>query len=80
MEKRIYDILKENGYNGYVNVITQGNLAYIDIRDGDWKHDHGYVDWVMENKLNYHKITENVTFSDGCDSYSSEHIYCKKTD
>ena len=47
---------------------------YIEIEWGDWKHEHGYADYVMKTK-GFRKTNEEVTDEDGSDCYSSVHYY-----
>ena len=42
--------------------------------DGDWKHDHGYVDYVMK-ELGCLKVDEQVHFDTGDDWYPSTHTF-----
>lgn len=52
----------------------KGNVATIRIDWGDWKHEHGYADYVMlQNE--FVKVSEDVTEEDGSDCYSSIHTY-----
>lgn len=46
----------------------------IEIYHGDWKHDHSACDYLM-SQLGLEKVTEIETEVNGCDSYSSIHIY-----
>lgn len=51
------------------------NYVYdITIEWGDWKHDHGYCDYLMSQK-GYTKVSELTTEEDGSDTYSSIHRY-----
>ena len=48
------------------------------VEDGDWKHDHLYVDYVM-GQIGYEKTDEVTTYWDGgSDWCSSEHYFKKK--
>lgn len=49
----------------------------ITINWGDWKHDHMFCDYLMEQK-GYVRIAEVVTEEDGSDAYSSVHRYAFK--
>ena len=49
-------------------------LIVIEIECGDWKHEHGYADYVM-SQHGFTKVQEQVTEEDGSDCYSSNHYY-----
>ena len=50
------------------------NIYYITI-EGDWYHDHHYVDHLVEQKCGLRRIGEkDVQESDG-DFYESTHVY-----
>ena len=51
----------------------RSNVVCIEI-DGDWKHDHGYADYVMSQN-NFQKTDERVVYEDGSDWYESIHYY-----
>lgn len=69
--------LMENGiYAEYItNFHKIENIVIVSI-DGDWKHDHGYLDYLMAEK-GYKKVGEKVTNEDGSDWYESEHTFIK---
>ena len=46
----------------------------VEVNWGDWKHSHGYLDYLMKQK-DFFKIRENVTEENGSDCYSANHIY-----
>lgn len=48
----------------------------IDIKYGDWKHDHWRCKHLME-KFGYTQEAEVTTESDGTDTYSAHHTYKK---
>lgn len=47
---------------------------FIEIEWGDWKHEHGYANYVMQ-KYGFKKIREEITEENGDDCYSSVHYY-----
>lgn len=54
------------------------NTITVFIDYGDWKHDHYYLnslikEWASSNNIEC-SIEEYVTFEDGSDTYSAEHI------
>lgn len=53
-------------------------LIVIEIEWGDWKHEHGYADYVM-SKNGFIKVKEQITEEDGDDCYSSNHYYLHKS-
>ncbi len=77
LEWRITQYLAEN--HVYVDVYRDrfGFYICIDI-DGDWKHDHGYVDYVMRQVFGYELHHEDITEEDGSDWYASTHYYVTK--
>lgn len=70
----IADILKKGNICG--DIFTNNGTIEILIEWGDWKHDHGYLKYLM-NKNGYQQIEENITEEDGSDAYSSVHIFKK---
>lgn len=46
----------------------------VEVSWGDWKHSHGYLDYLMKEK-GFFMVREDVTEEDGSDCYSSNHIY-----
>lgn len=46
----------------------------IYIEWGDWKHEHGYADYVMREH-GFTKTDEIITEEDGSDCFSSVHVY-----
>ena len=63
---------KELPYEWYV---TAGGKVEVYVPDGDWKHDHVYLDWVMRDN-GYEKVGERrIGEPTGGDWYSSVHAY-----
>lgn len=52
------------------------DIVCVSIEWGDWKHDHAYADYLME-QIGYKLIDEVETETDGSDCYSSNHYYKK---
>ena len=46
----------------------------VEITWGDWKHDHGFVDYKMK-ELGALKLGEETTEENGSDTYSSIHYF-----
>lgn len=67
-------IFKENNlYYDYTISSTDGMIA-ITIEDGDWKHDHIRLNYIM--RKNHYRLIKNVEFGTSeDDSYSSTHYY-----
>ena len=68
---------KENNSYYEMNTVPAHTFVLEKIQvyvDGDWKHDHGYVDWVMK-ELGCLKVDERVHFDTGEDWYPSTHTY-----
>lgn len=68
--------LADNDRHYEVNDIGE-NVIEINIEWGDWKHDHGYCDYLME-QIGFVRTAELVTEEDGSDCYSSIHRYANK--
>ena len=77
------EIYPEDCYNpipsdakGFENVVYD-----ISIICGDWKHEHGYLDYLMEQK-GYYKTREDIIHDeysdDGDDCYSATHRFVFK--
>ena len=65
---------KFRAHNCYYEIYILGGCIEVDIRWGDWKHDHGFVDYIMSG-LGLSKLDERITEEDQSDCYSSVHIY-----
>lgn len=76
---RIPEYLNDNqlGYED-CSVTSNGQAVTISIIWGDWKHSHGYCDYLM-SLLGYRPLREVVTEQNGSDAYSSIHYYVKIT-
>ena len=78
--QRIEDYLRENDaldsvweINDLLPEYGQGDVC-ISVHWGDWKHSHGYLDYLMR-QFGYQRIDEVVTEENGSDCYSSDHYY-----
>ena len=77
---------KKDLYNEVQAILKEGNLyGEIDICDdkvevniewGDWKHDHLYLKYLMEQK-GFVQVDEELTEENGSDCYSSIHTFKK---
>ena len=67
-------IFKENNlYYDYFILSNNGMIGII-IENGDWKHDHLRLNYIM-SKNNYIFIKENEIGTSDDDSYSSTHYF-----
>ena len=77
---RIEKFLSDNGF--YFENICEEDIVgvplyRISVSWGDWKHDHGWLDSLM-NYLGYEAFNEIVTEENGSDCYSADHIFVSK--
>lgn len=75
-EEKISRLFKEKDLCYEYDICADGTVE-ITVDLGDWKHDHGYIDWLMVQE-GFRKTGETVTFEDGSDCYSSVHFYKEK--
>lgn len=54
--------------------IPENHVHEINIEWGDWKHDHAYCDYLMQ-QAGYTRIAEQVTEEDGSDTFSAIRRY-----
>ena len=47
----------------------------VHVRWGDWKHNHGYLDYFMTTRFNLKLVGVTVTEENGSDCYSATHNY-----
>ena len=48
MEKKIYELMSENHIMGeVVDYNDQMRMIAVEVRWGDWKHEHARLDWLM---------------------------------
>ena len=78
-EQELLRYLRDNNF--YHEAYISNNNLHIEIQWGDWKHDHGWCDYLIEDFFNQkpevYKVIRavNVTEEDGSDCYSATHIY-----
>ena len=77
MEKKIYELMSENHIMGeVVDYNDQMRMIAVEVRWGDWKHEHWRMDWLMkENFTDLRSIHEVTTEDNGSDCYSAIHYY-----
>ena len=71
---RLYSYLAKNGIYG--EIYTAPAKVELLIEWGDWKHDHGFADYLM-TLVGYRCVGHEVTEDDGSDCYSAIHTYTK---
>lgn len=67
-------IFKENNLYYDYFILSNNEMIGIIIEDGDWKHDHLRLNYIM-SKNNYIFIKENEIDTSDDDSYSSTHYF-----
>lgn len=77
--QEIYSALKEKHLypDLYEEKVGDEVMLAAHIEWGDWKHDHIYLDRVMEG-LGFSLYGKYTTEEDGSDCYSATHLYRKK--
>lgn len=73
IEQDIKRIFKENELYYDYFIRTDGTIQ-VNVEWGDWKHDHFYLDYIMEHN-GYSLKSMIVTEEDGSDCYSSVHLF-----
>ena len=67
-------IFKENNLYYDYFILSNNEMIGIIVEDGDWKHDHLRLNYIM-SKNNYIFIKENEIGTSDDDSYSSTHYF-----
>lgn len=70
----IKKILDDAGISGDVEQCSIPYLVAVTIYWGDWKHDHGYLKYLMEQQ-GLTQVKEELIEENGSDCYSSTHIF-----
>ena len=68
-------ILKNGEMHGEVDIYPNGEISIL-IEWGNWKHEHGYLRYLMQQN-GFTETDENVTEEDGSDCYSAIHTLKK---
>ena len=76
--ERLQKIFDDDELNFEFFIASKSREIEVRVERGDWKHDHGHLDYIME-KNGYMKLGEHHFGEDtGDDSYSSTHVYLQK--
>ena len=67
-------IFKENNLYYDYFILSNNEMIGIIIENGDWKHDHLRLNYIM-SKNNYIFVKENEIDTSDDDSYSSTHYF-----
>ena len=81
LQESLYNVLGDKGlYPDDITVKEKDGATkvYIDI-GGDWKHEHGYLRYVMTDELGYMEINQETLpddfYGEGSDSYRARHTF-----
>lgn len=72
LEKKVRDVFREN--ECYYDFEISNGFIEIYVLWGDWKHDHLFLDHIMQ-KNGFILKDETIDEEDGSDCYSSTHRY-----
>ena len=73
IENKVEGVFKKHDL-WYDYEITAPNTCTIFVEWGDWKHDHAYLDYLME-KYGFELVNEELTEDNGSDCYCASHYY-----
>ena len=76
LEEKVRELFKENKLP-YEWSVFDGEV-YVSVNWGDWKHDHRYLEYVMEQN-NFKCVSSLVTEEDGSDCYSADYTFVSTT-
>lgn len=75
---RLQDIFDKESIHHEFFISSKSRQIEVSVHNGDWKHDHGHLDYIMEQN-GYMKLGEQGFGEDtGDDSYSSTHVFLQK--
>ena len=74
---KIEKIINDAGISAEVEQEIHSCLVEVTIYWGDWKHDHGYLEYLMQQQGLSH-VREELLEEDGSDCYSAKHIFGEK--
>lgn len=74
IELKVAQVFKDNDLHYEYGIRPNGEVN-VDVHWGDWKHDHLYIDYVMEH--NGFTQVRVMPFGEptGDDTYSATHVY-----
>lgn len=77
MDGKIYELMTENHIMGeMVDYNEQTKMVAVEVIWGDWKHEHGRLDYLMKKNFpSLRSIHTVTTEEDGSDCYSAIHYY-----
>lgn len=70
--KKFENLMKENNLH-YEYCEIPPNSVLVNIRWGDWKHDHAYFKFLVLNRFSGATIKQRITDEDDSDCYSAEY-------
>lgn len=73
IEDKVQKLLDEEMIYGLT--YTWHEFLVVEIEWGDWKHDHGRADWLIEENFGLKRYRCIITEQDGSDCYSAKHLY-----
>jgi hypothetical protein len=76
---KIYDLLNEKlncYFEAYYHGCFEDIHIYVEINDGDWKHDHAYLrNLIYEAFDGKYEYEEQLIGESDSDCYSAKHIF-----
>lgn len=77
MEQKINKLIMDNHITGgVVGYNEKAKKISVEVIWGDWKHEHGRLDWLMKKEFpNLRSIHTSTLEEDGSDCYSAVHCY-----
>ena len=70
---KLQTILRERGLYPDIDELVDDTIV-VTIEWGDWKHEHGYLKYIMA-EIGFQHISSNTIESEGSDCYSAEHRF-----
>lgn len=72
---KIQEIIRKNNLRGDVEEQSE-SVVTVDIRWGDWKHEHGRLRYLVGQEMpELKKVESYTTEDDGSDCYSAIHWF-----
>ena len=73
-EEDVKRIFNENKLYYDWEVDPKNGHVEINVERGDWKHDHGFLIYLM-HKNHYRLIDRNITEENGSDCFSAQYTF-----